>query len=180
MKRFRLIYLSCIFLYAIVLSSCGSSKENARLYDPKEVAYLSKQLQIELSNKDKQDDKNMPLYAEVSLWLGSPYRYGGMTKKGTDCSGFVMQVYRKVYNKKLPRSTAGLAKAKYKGVAKRNLQTGDIVLFATGQNKRTVSHAGIYLKNGKFIHASTSNGVMINDIDDNYYKKTWVRAIRVK
>ena len=175
-----MIYWTSIFLGVVLLSSCGASKGGARLYDPKEVAYLSRQLQIELSNKNKEDDKNMPLYAEVSTWLGSPYRYGGTTKRGTDCSGFIMQVYKKLYRKTLPRSTSGLAAAKYKGVAKRNLYTGDIILFATGKNKRTVSHAGIYLKDGKFIHASTSKGVMINHIDDSYYKRAWVRAIRVK
>ena len=180
MKKFTIIYLSGIFLIISLLASCGTEKGGSRLYDPKQVTHLSRQLQINLSNKNKDDDKNIPLYAEVSTWLGAPYRYGGTTKRGTDCSGFIMQVYRKVYNKTLPRSTSGLAAAKYKGVAKRNLYAGDIILFATGKNKRTVSHAGIYLKDGKFIHASTSKGVMVNHIDDTYYKNAWVKAIRVK
>lgn len=173
-------YSTLSILMCSLLFSCGSSKGGAKLYDPREVADISRKLQIPLSNKDKDDDKNIPLYAEVSLWLGAPYRYGGMTKRGTDCSGFTMQVYHKVYGIKLPRSTQGLAKAKYKNVAKRNLYAGDIILFATGKNKRTVTHAGIYLKEGKFIHASTSRGVMVNHVDDNYYKKAWVKAIRVK
>lgn len=180
MKRNILTYASLSLLILIIFSSCGSRKQSAKLYDPREVAEISKKLQIPLSNKDKEDDKNIPLYAETSLWLGAPYRYGGMTKRGTDCSGFTMQVFQKVYGIRLPRSTQGLAKAKYKSVAKRNLYAGDIILFATGKNKRTISHAGIYLKNGKFIHASSSKGVTINHIDDNYYKKTWVKAIRVK
>lgn len=180
MTKKLITYPLLLTLISLVFFSCGSSKGGTSLYNPKEVAHLSRQLQIPLSNKDKEDDKNMSLYAEVSLWLGTPYRYGGTTKRGTDCSGFIMQVYKKLYNKKLPRSTAGLAKAKYKKVAKRNLKSGDIILFATGKNKRTVSHAGIYLKNGKFIHASSSRGVIINDVDDDYYKRTWVRAIRVK
>ena len=163
-----------------MLSSCGSSKGNANLYNPKEVAYLSKQLEVQLSNKDKEDDRHIPLYAEVSTWLGTPYRYGGSTKRGVDCSGFTMQVYKKVYRKKLPRSTSGLAKANYKKVAKSKLYTGDLILFATGKDKKQVSHVGIYLKDGKFIHAYTSRGVMVNHINDDYYRKAWVRAIRVK
>lgn len=164
----------------LIFSSCGASKGNAQLYDPKEVAYLSKQLEIALSNKDKEDDRNIPLYAEVSTWLGTPYRYGGSSKRGVDCSGFTMQVYKKVYRTSLPRSTSGLAKAKYKKVKKSSLTTGDLILFATGKNKKQVSHVGIYLKEGKFIHASTSRGVMVNHIEENYYKKAWVRAVRVK
>lgn len=181
MCKKSLTYLLFLIIGTFFLSSCGSSKQGgARLYDPKEVAQLSRKLGIELSNKDKDDDKNMPLYAEVSLWLGTPYRYGGMTKKGTDCSGFTMQVYKKVYRKNTPRSTSGLAKAKYSKVAKRNLKAGDLVLFATGKKKREITHAGIYLKDGMFIHASTSRGVMVNHIDEDYYKRTWVRAARVK
>lgn len=169
-----------LFLGILCLSSCGSSKSDARLYNPKEVAHLSRKLNIKLSNKDKEDDKNMPLYAEVSLWLGAPYRYGGMSKHGTDCSGFTMQVFKKVYRKKTPRSTAAIAKAKYPKVAKRNLKAGDLVLFATGRNKKQVTHAGIYLKEGKFIHASTSKGVIVSHLDEDYYRKRWVKAVKVK
>lgn len=180
MIKNALHYIIFISIVTITFSSCGSSKGNANLYDPKEVAMLSRQLEIALDNKDKDDDRNIPLYAEVSTWLGTPYRYGGTTKRGVDCSGFTMQVYRKVYKTNLPRSTSGLAKAKYKKVSKSKLTTGDLILFATGKSKKQVSHVGIYMKDGKFIHASTSKGVMVNHIDENYYKKTWVRAIRVK
>lgn len=180
MIKKTLQYILFLSVATLALSSCGSSKGNANLYNPKEVAQLSKKLEIELSNKNKEDDKNIPLYAEVSTWLGTPYRYGGTTKRGVDCSGFTMQVYRKVYRTSLPRSTSGLAKAKYKKVSKSKLTTGDLILFATGKNKKQVSHVGIYMKDGKFIHASTSNGVMVNHIDDEYYKKAWVRAVRVK
>lgn len=58
------------------------------LYDPREVAELSSKLGIGLSNIDKDDDRNMPLYAEVSQWLGVPYRYAGLSRRGLDCSGF--------------------------------------------------------------------------------------------
>lgn len=180
MKQRFFLYTTLLFSAICFLSSCGSSKTGSRLYDPKEVAYLSRKLDIKLSNRDKDDDRNMPLYGEVSTWLGTPYRYGGLNKRGTDCSGFVMQVYKKVYNKNLPRSTSGLAKANYKKVSKQNLNTGDVILFATGKDKKTVSHAGIYLKDGRFIHASTSKGVMVNHIDEDYYKKAWVRAVKVK
>lgn len=180
MIKKTLQYIFLCSIVALMLSSCGSSKGRSNLYDPKEVASLSKQLDIALSNKDKEDDRNIPLYAEVSTWLGTPYRYGGTTKRGVDCSGFTMQVYKKVYRTNLPRSTSGLAKAKYQKVSKSKLATGDLILFATGKNKKQVSHVGIYMKDGKFIHASTSRGVMVNHINEDYYKKAWVRAVRVK
>lgn len=179
-RTYNTYTLFIAILSTLFLSSCGSRKETVQLYDPKEVAHLSKKLSINLSNQNKDDDKNMPLYAESSLWIGTPYRYGGTSRKGTDCSGLVMQIFKKVYNKKLPRSTSGLAKSNYKKISKDKLATGDVILFATGKDKKTVSHAGIYLKDGKFIHASTSSGVIVSNLSDNYYQKAWVRAIRVK
>jgi lipoprotein Spr len=150
------------------------------LYDPEEVAELSSRLGIELSNMNKEDDRNMPLYAEVSLWLGVPYRYAGLSGKRLDCSGFAFLIYRKVYRKKIPRSTSDLAKMKMHNVSKGSLQAGDLVFFATSEKKNQINHVGIYLKDGCFIHASTSQGVIVSHLDESYYDRTWRKAGRVK
>ena len=149
-------------------------------YDPKEVAELSDKLGIKLSNLNKDDDKNIPLYAEVSLWLGVPYRYGGLSRKGLDCSGFAYLIYQKVYNRKIPRSTADLSKMKMYDISKGSLQAGDLVFFATSKSHKRINHVGIYLKDGLFIHASTSNGVIVSHLDDGYYDHTWKKAGRIK
>ncbi|WP_029904058.1 C40 family peptidase [Prevotella sp. 10(H)] len=178
----RILPYSLIFILLIVFAtSCGTQKGGGgQLYDPKEVAALSRKLGIPLSNVNKDDDKNMPLYAEVSQWLGVRYRNGGLSKKGVDCSGFTFLTYQKVYKKKLPRSSGDMAKMNMQKVSKKNLQTGDLVFFATSKNSSKINHVGIYLKNGCFIHASTSKGVIVSHLDEGYYEKTWKKAGRVR
>lgn len=168
--------LICILLS--LLSSC-KTQSKAILYKPNEVAYLSNKLNIPLINTDKEDAKNIPLYVECMKWLDVPYKYGGSTKKGSDCSGFVNQIYKNVYQVKLPRSTAEIYK-KYNKVNSNKLQTGDLIFFATGKNKKKPSHVGIYLKDQKFIHASTQKGVIVTDLDDKYYKSRKLKGVRVK
>lgn len=180
MQKIIYTYLLCFLLSIVIFSSCKTTKGyQNRLYDPVEVADLSKKLKIELKNTDKEDDKNMPLYAEVSSWLGTRYRHGGTSRKGVDCSGFTYLVYSKMYGMKLPRSTDGLSKMKMKNISKNKLQAGDLVLFATTKNKKKISHVGIYLKDNKFIHSSTSKGVIVSSLDEPYYKKAWRRGGRV-
>ncbi|NRD71786.1 C40 family peptidase [Shewanella sp. VB17] len=102
-------------------------------------------------------------------WRGIPYRYGGMSKRGVDCSGFVSLAYQQILGKKLPRTTA---KQVYLGqsIIKSQLKTGDLVFFKTGWSTR---HVGIYLSNNRFLHASTSQGVMISLLDNSYWQQKY-------
>lgn len=167
-------YLIFVLVMLQGLSSCSATKGTKTLYNPKEVAELSEKLGIPLSNIDKEDDLNMPLYAQASLWLGVKYRYGGITKKGVDCSGLVYNLYKDAYGKKVPSSTSELSK-KTRKISSRDLRAGDLIFFATTNKRKKISHVGIYLKNGYFVHASSSRGVVVNHISENYYKKNWVR-----
>lgn len=161
-------------LILVVLSSCRSSK--TILYNPVEVEQLSRALRIPINN----DDPNIPLYAEASLWLGVPYRYGGNTKAGSDCSGFVWQVYRRVYGKNLERSSDDQAKKDVHKVGKGGLKPGDLVFFRTSRKSKKIDHVGIFLKDGYFVHASTSKGVIVSSLEEDYYKRTWQKGGRVK
>jgi lipoprotein Spr len=181
MLKFSVRYIILSLLILLTATSCGTRRTSGRLlYDPKEVTQLSGKLGISLNNLDKDDDRNMPLYAEVSLWLGVPYRHGGLSRKGLDCSGFTYLVYQKVYNKKLPRSTAGLSEMKMHHIQKGNLRPGDLVFFTTSKSHNRISHVGIYLKDGRFIHASTNRGVTVSHLDEDYYSRTWKKGGRVK
>ena len=97
--------------------------------------------------------------------MGIKYVYGGTTTKGFDCSGFIGYVYKKV-GVALPRTSAGMY-ATGTSVKKSNLMTGDLVFFNT--LGKGVSHAGIYIGNGKFIHSRSSKGVSVSSINDPYY-----------
>lgn len=181
MHKFLIRYTIPMLLVLLATTSCGTQKTTGKLlYNPQEVAHLSDRLSIELSNLNKDDDRNMPLYAEVSLWLGVPYRHAGLSRKGLDCSGFTYLIYQKIYKKKLPRSTSDLAKMKMHDVSKENLQAGDLVFFSTAKSHSRINHVGIYLKDGNFIHASTSRGVIVSHLDEGYYDRTWKKGGRVK
>ncbi len=124
-------------------------------------------------------DDNIKLYEEIKNWIGVPYRYGGNTSKGVDCSGFVVNVYKNVYGIKLQRSSELIYKKNCDKIKKSKLQEGDLVFFKTGKKKR-INHVGIYLKNGKFVHTSTSRGVIISSLDEDYYRKNFMQAGRVR
>lgn len=181
MRRDTILYSVLFAILIFFATSCATQKpQGGQLYDPKEVAGLSKRLGVPLSNTDKDDDRNMPLYAEVSQWLGVPYRHAGLSRKGLDCSGFAFLMYQKVYRMRIPRSTSDLSEMKMHKVSKKNLRTGDLVFFATSKNSKQINHVGIYLKNGSFIHASTSKGVIVSHLDEGYYSRTWKKGGRIR
>ncbi len=156
--------------------SCRSRQRVVLPADFKGPKELSRLFGIRLTPND-----NIFLYNEGSKWLGVPYRYGGLTRRGVDCSGFVMNVFREVYGKSLSRSAADMLKRDCKRVGRSKLKEGDLVFFRTGREKRKEpDHVGIYLKNGKFIHASTSSGVIVSSLSEPYYVRTWLTGGRVK
>ncbi|WP_291530725.1 C40 family peptidase [Bacteroides sp. UBA939] len=169
--RKYLIYIVALTGLALGLSSCRTS--TPRL-DYKVLAKASDRLGMEIDRKD-----NHALYIAAAEWIGVPYRSGGNSKRGTDCSGMVSQLYKKVYNISLSRSTDGQLKESSK-VSRRKLREGDLVFFTSRASKKKVAHVGIYLKNGKFVHASTSNGVIVSNLREQYYTKHWLRGGRIK
>ncbi len=102
-------------------------------------------------------------YAEK--FIGTPYRYGGTSRDGFDCSGFVQYVF-KHFDISLPRTAAEQARVG-RTISSSSLQPGDLVFFDTGGP--TLSHVGIYVGSGKFISATTSDGVQIANVHDPYY-----------
>jgi lipoprotein Spr len=133
----------------------------------------SKKLGVELSGKENPD-----FITEIYEWLGTPYQYGGKTKgKGTDCSGMIQQIYLSVYDMKLERSALNMMNNVYL-IKKDDLQCGDLIFFKTIGNK--VSHVALYINENKFIHASSSRGVVINHLDETYWKKHYYACGRIK
>lgn len=113
------------------------------------------------------------LYSYIDEWMGSPHKLGGQTKRGIDCSAFASSLVRQVYGKSLPRTANDMAqviKRKYEN----QLREGDLVFFKfSGKN---FDHVGVYLSNNKFVHVSTSKGVIISDLTDPWYRKYFLRA----
>ncbi len=108
-------------------------------------------------------------------WYGTRYRMGGTTKKGIDCSAFTKSLMSGVYELEIPRT----AREQYKNcerIKKDELMEGDLVFFNT---RRGVSHVGVYITNGYFVHSSSSGGVIINSLEDAYYSRRFIGAGRV-
>jgi cell wall-associated NlpC family hydrolase len=118
----------------------------------------------------------MSLMDKASSFLGVRYRYGAASRSATDCSGFTTQVF-KSQGVKLPR-TAREQSSRGQKVSRGELKAGDLVFFNTRGSR--VSHVGIYKGNGKFIHASSGGGkVMESSLDEGYYKRRFAGARRV-
>ena len=131
-------------------------------------------LDIKLGRKD-----NKKLYKELKRWLGTPYAYAEHTcGEGTDCSGMVMEVYQEVYGIKLHRNSAKMLELNCIVIDLDDLREGDLVFFVTSSDGH-VSHVGIYLKDNKFVHASSSRGVTVDDLRQNYYATHFHSAARV-
>lgn len=165
----RLYRLLLPALLLLCLSSCHTS---APRLDYRALARASIRLGMDIGPND-----NHLLYLTAAEWIGTPYRSGGHSKGGTDCSGLAGEIYRKVYRMRLPRSTGEQMKACRK-VARRKLKEGDLVFFHNGKSRKKVTHVGIYLKDGRFVHASTSQGVIVSSLDEDYWHRCWMRGGR--
>jgi cell wall-associated NlpC family hydrolase len=123
------------------------------------------------SNKN---NLNNELYDFYSQWEGVKYKLGGESKKGIDCSAFIQKAFKEKFDLEMPRTTILQAKVG-KEISKDELKVGDLVFFHTGRTK----HVGIYMEDGKFIHASTKDGVTISKLDNSYFARNYWKAQRI-
>ncbi len=108
-------------------------------------------------------------------WDGTPYVWGGSSPNGIDCSAFIQVVFDQYFSVKLPRNTRSQL---YEGrkVDRAALKSGDLVFFKTG---RKTLHVGVVIEGDNFLHASTSQGVTISNLDDYYWKSRYMTTKRV-
>lgn len=170
--RFSLpfIYIFGAFVLMLGLSSCHTSrKHHSRPGHP----HME---EIHVGNVNKCQRQ---IIEEAVTWLGTPYKYAAAEKgEATDCSGMVMKVYEEAAGLKLPRNSAKQAEFCEEMNAS-DVDTGDLVFFATGKDPNKVSHVGIVLDNENFIHASASKGVVVSKFSNNYYQRTFIKFGRV-
>jgi len=134
--------------------------------------YYSQTLGVKLEYNE-----NKELIETVNDWLGTPYRSGSSSRRGTDCSGFVTRVYKEVYGIDLSRSSHSMFKS-VKHISKSEVKEGDLVFFRRGPGQ-PIYHVGIYLKNNKFVHSASSGGVRISSLKEQYYQRNYYAAGRV-
>lgn len=163
------IYLlvSSLFVLSLaLLTGCGAPRQSTSI--PTATHY----------DKKLTPAQERELVKEAKEWLGTKYRYGGHSRSGTDCSGMVMEVYRKVCDVKLPRSSREQCDFCVK-IKRDELRRGDLVFFTTGKSKSTVSHVGLYIGDGEIIHASSSRGVVVSRLDERYFQRAYHSSGRV-
>jgi len=170
---------------AALLSACsanGSMNSNYAHNDQSEMhavtdknGILLQASQDEFEAMVRNVDIKSKILDQYADWKGVRYRLGGNTKRGIDCSAFVQVTFREQFGLDLPRSTSEQEDTG-KQVQRTKLRPGDLVMFRAGSTGR---HVGIYLGNDKFVHASTSSGVMISDLTDNYWNKRYREGRRV-
>lgn len=162
--------LSCI-LIALLLAACHSSRKTARRPDVPSVEF-------EKPSEGIDHDVASRLEKEARKWIGTKYRYGGQSRRGTDCSGMMMVIYEGVAGIKLPRDSRSQQKF-CRQLKKSQIARGDLVFFATSKNSSRVSHVGMYIGDGDFIHASSSRGVIVSNLSEKYYRNHYHSAGRV-
>lgn len=118
---------------------------------------------------------NVKLFQFVYDWVGTPYRFGGNSKKGIDCSAFTKELYTKVFNLTIKRNSRDIF-SMVSPVGKDELKEGDLVFFKI--HSRSISHVGIYLGDGRFAHASL-RGVAVSNLDDAYYSRYFYKGGRL-
>lgn len=172
-----LVSLFKFLILIFFISSCSSKKElvnNISTPNKNEQQFIEKySAKLGISLKP---GCNRKLIETVTSWLNAPYKYGGSTKQGTDCSGFVQQVIFDVYACMLPRSAVEIHAACTK-INKQDLKQGDLIFFKI--NSAKVNHVGIHLTDEYFIHASSQRGVVVNSLHENYYKNYFHSAGRI-
>lgn len=172
MKKDVHLLLLVAIVFLALLPSC---KTQVPKYNYAELAKAAVRLHIDIDMND-----NHRLYIESARWIGVPYRHGGNSKRGIDCSGLTSNIVKAVYNKQLERNSDLQRKRNCRKINKHQLKAGDLVFFHNGKNKKQATHVGIYLKENKFIHASTSRGVIVSNLDELYYREKWMQGGQIK
>lgn len=156
-KRINVATLVCIVLVIAIGSSCASQKK-----------------------AQVRDQKVNTVIKTAKAYIGTPYKWGGTSRAGMDCSGLLCNSFKSI-DHELPRTSASQSKVGEK-VSKKQIKKGDLVFFATGKKKRRVTHVGLVtqVRSGevKFIHSSSSLGVIESSLSSNYYKKRFIMARR--
>lgn len=157
-----------VFGLVVLLAACSSAPERGT--EP--VAAPRQTAQQAAST----DPIKAALYAQYREWRGAPYRYGGLSKHGIDCSGFVQLTLQRRFGSNVPRTTIEQVRTGH-AVSRGHWQAGDLVFFRTGHKKR---HVGIYVEDGKFLHASNSDGVTLSSLHKPYWQQRYWTTRRIR
>lgn len=184
--RYGHILLGVVLVALLPLvASCGASKQTSQIRPESTHTSVTPSTNKE---GDRTKSEDLPeaangalaraIVAEARTWLGVPYVYGGADRKGADCSGFLMTIFGEVAGIKLPRTTSQ-QREHCQPITKDELAVGDILFFSSRKSSKKVAHVAIYVGGGRMIHASSSRGVVEDDINLKYYVERYLGSGRV-
>lgn len=171
MKKVIFVFI-CSMLFSISKGQLFKKKKDIDL-----IADYQKEYYHQVFGVDVSDEHYFTVYDKIADWLGVPYQYGGKDESGIDCSGFVSMLFKGMSDKTLGCSASDMY-SNLDHIKRNKLKEGDLVFFKIKKNR--ISHVGLYLGNNKFVHASVSNGVIISDLDEPYYKKYFAKGGRIR
>ena len=174
MRRPSLLFLIIALVFSLSNTACSGSRK-ARDY-----SYLLDEDATYSGSVKKVPLKAVKVVSTAQSYIGTPYKFGGASKKGMDCSGLVCTSFKTI-DKELPRTSRDMSK-KGKQVSKSQLAPGDLVFFSAGSGGK-INHVGLVSsvrgKEVTFVHATTSRGVREDKLSDPYWKKRFRKGTRV-
>ncbi|WP_140938579.1 C40 family peptidase [Sphingobacterium lumbrici] len=173
MKTKKLV-AGMLFIGLCLVSQAQTTNKNKSTSDPDNLAkeYFSQIMGVAVSATT-----NTKLYQFVYEWLGTPYRLGGDSKRGIDCSKFSLALYENVFNTTIGYNSRNQY-ANVTPIRKNDLQAGDLVFFKI--RSKSITHVGVYLGDDKFAHASSSKGVMVSNLNEPYWSRYYYNGGRPK
>jgi len=156
------LFAGLLLVVGLLPAGCTSSRPSAPLEGKTEQTWTPSEVERHLQSAARK-------------WQETPHEWGGASTSGVDCSGLVQSVFAEKFQLSVPRTTEQQARVG-RTVSRSTLKPGDLVFFRTAPKKR---HVGIYLSDGEFLHASSSEGVTVSPLDRSYWTDHWWHARRL-
>ncbi|TAH02950.1 MAG: glycoside hydrolase [Sphingobacteriales bacterium] len=177
MKKSLILLLFILTSFSVIgQNRSNTSAQNQEKEDTKDPDNLASQYFSQIMGVAISATSNTKMYKFIYDWIGTPYRLGGNSKKGIDCSKFAFQLYNKAFSTIIGNNSRNIF-SMVNPVAKTELEQGDLVFFKI--HSRAISHVGVYIGDNKFAHASSSKGVMISNLEDPYWTRYFYKGGRM-